>query len=121
MEGHRDLLVWQKSMALVQNVYRTTKVFPADEQYGLTSQFRRCAISVPSNIAEGHGRASKKEFRKFIVQARGSLVEMETQLEIARDLHYLSPKSAQDLILQANEIGRMLNGLKSWCESRAGS
>ncbi len=77
MQGHRDLLVWQKAMALVKDVYRTTKTFPADEQYGLTSQLRRSAISVPSNIAEGHGRSSKREFRKFIVQARGSLVEMK--------------------------------------------
>ena len=82
MKGHRDLIAWQKAMALVTEVYK-------DELYGLTSQLRRSAVSVPSNLAEGHGRNSRKEFHQFVGQVRGSLVEVETQLEIAMNLGYL--------------------------------
>ncbi len=78
MKGHRDLLVWQKSMALVTDIYRVTQTFPQNELYGLTNQIRRAAVSVPSNLAEGHGRTSRKEFHRFVGQARGSLTEVET-------------------------------------------
>jgi len=117
MKGHRDLLVWQKAMRLVTDVYRDTAAFPKEEIYGLTSQLRRAAVSVPSNIAEGHGRKSKKEFHHFVSQARGSLLEVETQLEIACNLGYLPSKKSADLLAKASEIAKMLNGLLTWCEA----
>lgn len=116
MKGHRDLVVWQKAMTLVSEVYRTTHNFPRDELYGPTGQIRRSAVSIPSNIAEGHGRNSRKEFRQFIGQARGSVTELETQLEIARNLGYLALIDAAQLLSQAAEVGRMLNGLRAWSE-----
>jgi four helix bundle protein len=116
MRGYRDLVAWQKSMQLVKDIYRVTRGFPKDEIYALTSQLRRAAISVPSNLAEGHGRFSRKEFRQFIGHARGSLLEVETQLEIARDLGYLDSRAASDLMAEASEIARILNGLKAWSE-----
>jgi len=117
MRGHRDLEVWQKAMQLVTDIYHETVAFPRSEVYGLTNQVRRAAVSVPSNIAEGCGRSSKKEFAHFLCNARGSLLEVETQLEIAKNLGYLSDKSASEFLLKTNEIGRMLNGLRSWCEA----
>ena len=116
MQGHRDLIVWQKAMTLVTDIYRACRDFPKDELYGLTAQLRRAAVSVPSNLAEGHGRNSRKEFRQFIGQARGSLTEMETQIEIARNLGYLSPPSEAELLLRVSAVGRMLNGLRAWTE-----
>ena len=117
MRGHRDLVVWQKAMQLVRDIYRVTREFPRDEIYGLTNQLRRAAVSVPSNLAEGHGRFSRKEFRQFIGRARGSLLEVETQLEIARDLGYLNSTAARELLAQASEIARLLHGLKAWTEA----
>ena len=117
MKGHRDLEVWQKAMQLVTDIYRETAAFPRSEMYGLTNQVRRAAVSVPSNIAEGCGRSSKKEFAHSLCNARGSLLEVETPLEIAKNLGYLSDKSASELLLKTNEIGRMLNGLRAWCEA----
>ena len=117
MEGHRDLEVWQKAMQLVTDVYLVTQAFPREELYGLSSQLRRAAVSVPSNIAEGCGRSSKKEFSQFLCHARGSLLEVETQLEIAQNLGYLPDKRVRELLLKSNRIGRMLNGLRSWCEA----
>jgi len=114
MEGHRDLVVWQKSMRFVTDVYQVTKAFPHDERYGLTSQLRRAAVSVPSNIAEGHGRDSKNEFHQFIGHSRGSLLEVETQFEIAYNLGYIDKATFSRLIRQSSEIGRMLTGLRSW-------
>jgi four helix bundle protein len=119
MHGHRDLAVWQKSMSLVTDIYNATRCFPRDEVFGLSSQIRRAAISIPSNLAEGHGRNSRREFRQFIGQARGSLLESETQLEIAQNLGYVSGKVALELLSRAREIGRMLNGLKAWSETIA--
>jgi four helix bundle protein len=114
MRGHRDLVVWQKAMKLVTDVYKITTDFPKHEVYGLTGQLRRSAISIPSNLAEGHGRNSRKDFHRFIGQARGSLTELETQLEIARNLGYLSVPDSTQLLSQASEIARMLNGLRAW-------
>lgn len=118
MKGHRDLMAWQMSKALVLDVYRVSKAFPREEVYGLTSQLRRAAVSVPSNIAEGHGRSSRREFHCFLGHARGSLLEVETQLEIARDLGYLESNDAEELLRKTKEIGRVLNGLRAWCESK---
>ena len=118
MRGYRDLIVWQKAMELVTSVYEATSAFPRHELYGLTGQIRRAAVSVPSNLAEGHGRASRREFHQFISQARGSLMEVETQLEITRNLGYLSSADAAELLAKASRVGRMLNGLRAWTESR---
>src|SRR3954451_22493418 len=87
---YRDLLVWQKGMQLVTSVYQAVKMFPRDEVYGLTSQLRRCAVSIPSNIAEGHSRSTRKEFLRFLEISLGSLFELQTQLEIAKNLSYLA-------------------------------
>jgi len=121
MKGHRDLIAWQKAMELVTEVYRITQTFPKEELYGLTSQMRRSAVSVPSNLAEGHGRNSRKEFHQFVGQARGSLVELETQLEIALNLGYLRRDLANAFLARASEVGRLVNGLRDWAASRADS
>ena len=89
LTGHRELRVWQNAMSLVRDVYTVTKAFPIEEQFGLISQLRRAAVSVPSNIAEGAARTSKREFAQFLSVARGSLAEVETQILIAKDLGYL--------------------------------
>jgi len=107
----RDLLAWQKAMALVVDVYRVTEAFPQREIYGLTNQVRRAAVSVPSNIAEGKGRLSKKEFVQFLSKARGSLLEAQTQLEIAFNLGFLPKSDFDKLEENASEAGRLINGL----------
>jgi four helix bundle protein len=101
----------EKAMRLVMEIYQTTRLFPRDELYGLTSQLRRAAVSVPSNIAEGQARYSQKEFCHFLSLARGSLVEMETQLMIAQMLSYLSKEQSLALLERTAELGRILNGL----------
>lgn len=110
--GFRDLNVWKKSRALVADVYRASESFPRREIFGLTAQLRRAAVSVPSNIAEGKGR-SDRDFARFLLQARGSLWELETQLELARNLGFVDPPSCTVLIERADEISRMLNGMLS--------
>jgi four helix bundle protein len=106
--GFPDLLVWQKSMELAVLVYRTTQEFPREEVYGITSQMRRSAISIPSNIAEGHGRLNA---RQFLAIARGSTYELQTQLELAKALH-LGSRDMHDQSLQmSEEAGRMIFGL----------
>ena len=110
-QSYKDLIAWQKAMALVTEIYRSTQKFPREEVYGLTSQLRRAAVSIPSNIAEGQARHSPKEFRLFLSHARGSLVEVETQLLIAQNLSFLSAKDAEHLLGLAAELGRILNGL----------
>ena len=120
MHGYRDLRAWQHAMGLVTDIYRVTRTFPKEELYGLVSQLRRAAVSVPSNLAEGHGRNSRNEFRHFIGQARGSLSEVETQLEIAKNLGYLKEDAAESLMVQADAVGKMLTGLRSWSEKAAG-
>jgi len=107
----RDLIVWQKAMTLVTDVYRASSAFPASEQYGLTSQLRRCAVSIPSNIAEGFGRDSTNDYLRFLSIAAGSLYESQTQLEIARNLEFLAEQKFTQLLDQAREIERMLSGL----------
>src|SRR5205807_10222786 len=117
--SYRDLVAWRKAMDLVTAVYRETKGFPRDELYGLTNQLRRAAVSVPSNIAEGQARFSHKEFHHFLSQARGSLVEIETQLMIAENLGYLTPDQTRPLLDQASELGKVLNGLIASIRSAA--
>lgn len=110
-ESFRDLIAWQKAMDLVAEVYRSTEGFPSRERYGLTNQLRRASISVPSNIAEGRGRASRKEFIQFLAQARGSLLEVQMQLELSLRLGYLERQAFSRLDQSAAEVGRILNGL----------
>lgn len=107
----RDLIVWQKAMVLVTNVYRASSEFPKSEQYGLSSQLRRCAVSIPSNIAEGFGRDSTNDYLRFLSIANGSLYESQTQLEIARNLEFLNEQQFTQLFEQAREIERMLSSL----------
>ena len=110
IKNYRELEVWQLSMDFVEAIYKALKAFPPEERYGLCDQSRRAAISVPSNIAEGFGRDTPKEFSHFLSIARGSLYETMTQLEIARRLGYLASNSG--LYPQARSIGKMLNALK---------
>ena len=109
--SYRDLVAWQRAMELVTSVYRRTDDFPQREIYGLTNQIRRSAVSVASNIAEGKGRRSKKEYVQFLCRARGSLFELETQLEIAKNLEYLTESEYGSLREQAAAAARPLNGL----------
>jgi four helix bundle protein len=110
VKTYRDLEVWQKSMAFVEDVYKAVKGFPQEERYCLADQIRRAAVSIPSNIAEGFGRDSNAEFLRFLSIARGSLYEVSTQLEIARRIGYLPPESG--LYPQIVSIGKMLNALR---------
>jgi four helix bundle protein len=109
--SYKDLVAWQRAMEMVTKIYRATASFPKEEHFGLTSQLRRAAVSIPSNIAEGQGRLSHKDFRHFLGQARGSLMEVETQLQIARNLAYLNDSEAEALLEACAEVGRILNGL----------
>jgi len=108
---YSELLVWQKAVDLVVAVYGLAKTFPADEKFGLTSQIQRAAVSIPANIAEGHGRKSTKAYLNHVSIANGSLMELETLLQIAARLNYLENDRLPDVLKQTNEIGKMLSGL----------
>ncbi len=109
--AYQDLLVWQKARALSIAVYKCTESFPKTEIFGLTSQLRRAGISVVSNIAEGQGRLTKGEFQQFLGHARGSLLELATQIEISRDLGYLREEDCADLMRNARQVLGLLNRL----------
>ena len=111
IKTYRDLIVWQKSMSLVTDIYRMSRSFPKDEVYGLTSQMRSCAISIPSNIAEGNGRAPTNDYIRFLRMAVGSLYELQTQLEISRNLEYISKTDFDTSYESSREIERMLSSL----------
>jgi four helix bundle protein len=111
VQSYRDLKGWQKAMDLVELVYNTTRAWPKEEIYGLTSQVRRAVVSVPSNIAEGQGRNSEKEFLHHLYIAYGSLCEVETQLLVAQRLDYLNSDTTRHLLTTSAEVGRLLNGL----------
>lgn len=111
MKTHKDLEVWKKSIQIVTKIYKETANFPKEEVYGITSQIRRSAISVPSNIAEGAGRKHTKEFTQFLHISMGSLAELETQLIIANNLDYLSNQVFKDLNTFLIEIRSQLSGL----------
>src|SRR5687767_5964737 len=110
-DSYRDLVAWQKAMKLVTDVYRATERFPARERYGLTNQVCRAAVAIASDIAEGKGRISKKEYVQMLARARGSSYEVQTQLEIAFNLEFLDRNAYETLSGQAAEVGRLLNGL----------
>lgn len=108
---YRDLLVWQKAMVLAKKVYRFTERVPQREAFGLQSQIRRAAVSIPSNIAEGHGRMDDGHFRQFLAIFRGSLFELQTQLGMSADLKYIDATEFRELMDQCEEVARMINGL----------
>ncbi|MEM9998743.1 MAG: four helix bundle protein [Bacteroidota bacterium] len=111
IESYTDLLVWQRAMDLVDEVYDLARCFPSDERFDLRSQVRRAAVSVPSNIAEGWGRSSKKDFVRFLYIARGSLYEVETQMRIAQRQGYIEVTALKRLVEHSHELSRMLLGL----------
>jgi four helix bundle protein len=112
-QSFRELQIWRKSMELTVAVYRLTKAFPREESFGLTSQLRRSAISIPSNIAEGHGRMTPREFRRFLLIARGSNCELQTQLELATALHFADPQSLTIAQGLSHEVENMIFALLS--------
>ncbi|HET7433598.1 MAG TPA: four helix bundle protein [Thermoanaerobaculia bacterium] len=118
MSSYRDLVAWQKAMDLVEEVYSLTAAFVAEERYGLTAQMRRCAVSIPSNIAEGHGRLTTKDWQHFLSQARGSAQELETQLILAARLRLAREDLVSHAIARAEEVARVINGLLNSTRAR---
>jgi four helix bundle protein len=116
---YNELVVWQKAMNLVTEVYKITSTFPSEERFGLSSQMRRAAVSVPSNVAEGQGRKATGAYINHLSIAHGSLMELETQIQIASRLNFVSANETSTLLAQTNEIGRMLNALKNSLSSQA--
>ena len=110
VKDYRDLIVWQKAMDLVEAVYRTTAAFPREEVYGLTSQLRRAAVSIPSNIAEGNGRNTTRDYLHFLGMAYGSVKEVETQVLIAERLQYIDSIGSGRLVQMTTEIARLVSG-----------
>jgi len=113
VNNYRDLKVWQMAMTLTEAIYRAPESFPSRETYALANQLQRAAVSIPSNIAEGHARSSTKDYLRFVSISQGSLAEAETQLELAHRLGYIPEAVLHGLFEQTNEIGRMLHGLRS--------
>jgi four helix bundle protein len=113
VRNYQDLIVWQKAMDLVEEIYAASRNFPREEIYGLTSQLRRAAVSIPPNITEGQGRRTTADFVRHLSISYGSLREVETQTIIASRLHYLTKQRCQEILKMAGEVGRLLNGLMS--------
>lgn len=109
----RDLIAWLRAMKLAKAAYRLSNDLPRKEAYGLISQIQRAAVSVPSNIAEGHGRLTDLQFRHFLGNARGSLCELQRQIELAFDLGYISAEKLRDFMEKSSEVARLINGLIS--------
>lgn len=110
-KDYRDLIVWQKAMVLVREVYAATNQFPKEEIFGLRMQIRRAAVSIPANIAEGHGRLTDMQFRHFLGTARGSLSELQTELDLAGALGFIHAETISPLSDMSCEVARLLNGL----------
>ena len=110
IKSYRDLEVWQRSMRLAKRIYQVTNRFPTDERFGLTNQLRRAAVSVPSNLAEGHARFGAGEFSRFISITMGSVAELETQILLSNDLGYVEGATAEELLSELDGIGKMLRG-----------
>lgn len=110
-ESVTNLVAWQKAMDLARTIHRETLHFPEHEERGMTGQLRRASVSVPSNIAEGRGRGSKRDFCHFLTQARGSLYEVETQVRLAGDFKYIEQAKAKHILEDCNEVARLINGL----------
>jgi len=111
VRNFRELLAWSKAMDLVESIYRSTERFPSHEMFGLTNQLRRAAVSIPSNIAEGQGRATTRDFLRFLSMSRGSLQEVQTQIELARRLEYINEGTCRSLMERSEEVARLVNGL----------
>ena len=117
MHNYLELKTWQRSRALVKVIYQLTESFPGNQQYGLTRQIQRAAISIPSNIAEGAGRNSSKEFMRFLDIANGSAFELETELFLSSDLGYAKVDQVENIILELKEIQKMIFKFRSSLES----
>ncbi len=117
MHNYLELKIWQRSRILVKEVYQLTEMFPKNQQYGLTSQIQRAAVSIPSNIAEGAGRNSKKEFMRFLDIANGSAFELETQLFLSCDLGYVKIEKVETIISELKEIQKMIFRFRSSLDS----
>ncbi len=117
-KSYRDLDVWQRSMRLAKQIYQVTQKFPVDERFGLTNQLRRAAVSVPSNLAEGHARFGPGEFNRFISITMGSVAELETQILLSTDLGYIDGAIADELLGELDGIGKMLRGLAKSIQRR---
>lgn len=111
-KNYKDLKVWNKSMAMVKMLYLLVRKLPKEESYALSDQMRRAAVSIPSNIAEGQGRHTQKEFNQFLSMAKGSVFELETQLIICVQINYLTEEDIQPILSLLSEIGKMLNALQ---------
>ena len=111
-QSYRDLRVWNTAISLALEIYRITQSFPQSERFGLTAQLRRAAVSVPSNIAEGHARSTRGEYKHFLSIARGSVAEMEVQLTLAKELGYLQPPALAKPLDHCDAISRMITNLK---------
>ena len=118
VKSYKDLEVWQKAMDMVTMCYQTTKDFPKNEVYGLSSQLQRAAVSIPANIAEGRERKYSKEFVQHLSIAYSSLAELETHIQIAQRLNYINSTKTKNLLEKTSEIGRMINGLRKSIEKR---
>jgi four helix bundle protein len=118
VQSHRELEVWQLGMDLAEECYRVTKSFPKEELFGMTSQIRRAAVSIPANIAEGQGREHTKEFLHHLSVARGSLVELETHLMLSQRVGLLDQAKATHILAQTERISRMLSGLRKALDKR---
>ena len=117
-KSYRDLDVWQRSMRLAKRVYQVTQKFPGDERFGLTNQLRRAAVSVPSNLAEGHARFGAAEFSRFTSITMGSVAEIETQILLSNDLSYITSEMTQEVLGELDAIGKMLRGLAKASQRR---
>jgi four helix bundle protein len=120
-QSHRDLLVWQKALGLAVEIYRLTGGFPQAERFGLASQLRRAAVSIPSNVAEGSARRTTRDFAAFLHVARGSLAELDTQLSLAVKVGYLDESAHSQITPQVDEVGRMINAVLAGLRRRAAS
>lgn len=118
VESFRDLIVWQEGMQLAATIYRTTESFPKHELYGLVSQMRRCSVSIPSNISEGHARATTPDYLRHVSIAIGSLAELETQILLSQELEYLDGDVRGPLLSQCDLLGRRLRSLTASLRSR---
>ena len=118
IESYRDLKAWQGALELVEAIYRLSSSWPKDERFALTSQVRRAAVSVPSVLAEGHARASTREFAHYVSVASGSLTELETQLIISVRLGFTSRETCDGLLARSDEVGKMLRGLQKALDSK---
>ena len=111
IKSYQDLIVWQKSVLLVTDIYTITKTFPQDERFGITSQLNRAAVSIPTNIAEGWGRETSKNYLQFLRISRGSIMEVQTLLIITKNLNYISEEKFDILRNKTEEVGKILQGL----------